>query len=227
LFRTNTLSLQIVCASAGSFRELHSLLHPRNITEFSYRHNGTKIVSFQALTGKKIEEDKVSIIATLGAKGFAVTDLSDNEMAKSHARHLAGGRRAFVSEFEEFQMQSGSSSALKETENSSVVAAVAHPISETIARHSATDFEEVLYRFEFPEAPGALNKFLDTTAKYNKIGWNISLFHYRNHGHDFGRVLVGLEVKAVDFPALQLFLENLGYNYYDETKNTAYTQFLR
>ena len=185
-------------------------------------------MSFQALTGKKIEEDKVSIIATLGAKGFAVTDLSDNEMAKSHARHLAGGRRAFVSEFEEFQMQSGSSSASKSTESSAATAAAtAHPISESVPRQTATEFEEVLYRFEFPEAPGALNKFLDTTAKYNKIGWNISLFHYRNHGHDFGRVLVGLEVKAVDFPALQLFLENLGYNYYDETKNTAYTQFLR
>lgn len=223
------MTLKLICLHPGSFRELHSLLHPRNITEFSYRHNGTKtanvIVSFQALTGKKIEEDKVNIIATLGAKGFAVTDLSDNEMAKSHARHLAGGRRAFVSEFEEFQMHSGSSSSAEGTEGSPDAAG--HSLPEIVNVQSVTDFEEVLYRFEFPEAPGALNKFLDTIAKYNKIGWNISLFHYRNHGHDFGRVLVGLEVKEIDFPALQLFLENLGYNYYDETKNTAYTQFLR
>lgn len=198
---------------SGSFRELHSLLHPRNITEFSYRHNGTStaniIVSFQALTGKKIEEDKMIIKEILGYKGFTVTDLSTNEMAKSHARHLAGGRRARFSEFESFQLAQESTESL----------------AENIVR--SADFEEVLYRFEFPEAPGALNKFLDTIEKYNNAGWNISLFHYRNHGHDFGRVLVGLEVKKIDYPAFHLFLDNLGYNYYDETKNSAYTQFLR
>ena len=147
----------------------------------------------------------------LGYKGFAVTDLSNNEMAKSHARHLAGGRRARFAEFEEFLLAS--------------------PVDDSSTKGGAScapssGFEEVLYRFEFPEAPGALNKFLDTIEKYNKNVWNISLFHYRNHGHDFGRVLVGLEVKKVDYPAFHLFLENLGYNYYDESKNTAYTQFL-
>lgn len=205
----------------GSFRELHSLLHPRNITEFSYRHNGTKIanviVSFQALTGKKIEVDRAFIISTLDTKGFSVTDLSDNEMAKSHARHLAGGRRAYVSEFEEFQRRNGRGETLDPPYSSN------HDTT-TPTNHA---FQEVLYRFEFPEAPGALNKFLDTIEKFNKIGWNISLFHYRNHGHDFGRVLVGLEVDKLDYPALQLFLDNLGYNYYDETENTAYAQFLR
>ena len=148
-------------------------------------------------------------------KGFAVTDLSNNEMAKSHARHLAGGRRARFAEFEEFLLESPANGILVEKK--------AHQIPSS---SSSSGFEEVLYRFEFPEAPGALNKFLDTIEKYNKNVWNISLFHYRNHGHDFGRVLVGLEVKKVDYPAFHLFLENLGYNYYDETKNTAYTQFL-
>ena len=214
---------------------MHSLLHPRNITEFSYRHNGSAtanvIVSFQALTGKKIEEDKVNISAVLGTNGFSVTDLSNNEMAKSHARHLAGGRRAYVAEFEEFQKHIASESETIQSVQT-VFTDVPHTTdsshsTEFTGKQSVHDFEEVLYRFEFPEAPGALNKFLDTIQKFNKIGWNISLFHYRNHGHDFGRVLVGLEVKKIDFPALQLFLDNLGYNYYDETSNTAYTQFLR
>lgn len=204
-------------------------MHPRNITEFSYRHNGSAtanvIVSFQALTGKKIEEDKVNISAVLGTNGFSVTDLSNNEMAKSHARHLAGGRRAHVAEFEEFQKQIASES--ESGHSVEIVFTDVPHTTESSAKPTVCDFEEVLYRFEFPEAPGALNKFLDTIQKFNKIGWNISLFHYRNHGHDFGRVLVGLEVKKIDFPALQLFLDNLGYNYYDETSNTAYTQFLR
>jgi threonine dehydratase len=174
-------------------------------------------VSFQALTGKKIEVDRAFIINTLDTKGFSVTDLSDNEMAKSHARHLAGGRRAYVSEFEEFQRRNGRVETLDPPYSNN------HDTA-TPTNHA---FQEVLYRFEFPEAPGALNKFLDTIENFNKIGWNISLFHYRNHGHDFGRVLVGLEVDKLDYPALQLFLDNLGYNYYDETENTAYAQFLR
>lgn len=215
-------TLHVLQCALGSFRELHSLLHPRNITEFSYRHNGTKIanviVSFQALTGKKIEVDRAFIINTLDTKGFSVTDLSDNEMAKSHARHLAGGRRAYVSEFEEFQRKNGTSEEILDPPYSN---------NHSPPRPTNHEFEEVLYRFEFPEAPGALNKFLDTIEKFNKVGWNISLFHYRNHGHDFGRVLVGLEINELDHPALQLFLDNLGYNYYDETENTAYAQFLR
>ena len=85
---------------AGSFRELHAILHPRNVTEFSYRHNGTAeanvIVSFQAL-GTSVEDDKDVLTAALAAKGFELTDLSTNEMAKSHARHLSGGRRRVVS----------------------------------------------------------------------------------------------------------------------------------
>lgn len=137
-------------------------------------------------------------------------------MAKSHARHLAGGRRAHLSEFEKFQS--------KFDEN--FVHQANREIEILRSNDQHNEFNEYLYRFEFPEAPGALDKFLDSINKYNQ-GWNISLFHYRNHGHDFGRVLVGLEVGKYDYVAFQAFLTNLGYNNYDETKNEAYTQFLR
>jgi threonine dehydratase len=81
---------------------------------------------------------------------------------------------------------------------------------------------EQLCRFEFPERPGALMTFLD------KLGgrWNISLFHYRNHGADFGRVLAGFEVSPGDMPAFEGFLENLGYRYQREHENGAYRLFL-
>ena len=107
-------------------------------------------------------------------------DLSNNEMAKLHVRHMVGGRSAGVA-------------------------------------------NERLFRFEFPERPGALLDFL------NAIGtdWNISLFHYRNHGADTGRVLVGMQVPAAEMGAFRDFLGNLGYRYWDESKNPAYRLFLR
>ena len=86
-----------------------------------------------------------------------------------------------------------------------------------------TKYVELLYRFEFPERPGALMKFLSSMNS----SWNISLFHYRNHGSDVGRIMVGLQVplkEAVDFNS---FLKSLGYNYINETKNTAYNLFLK
>ena len=81
---------------------------------------------------------------------------------------------------------------------------------------------EVLYRFEFPERPGALMQFLENMSH----GWNISLFHYRNHGADYGRVLVGLQVPEKAKPRFQAFLEKLGYRYWDESRNPAYKLFL-
>jgi threonine dehydratase len=81
---------------------------------------------------------------------------------------------------------------------------------------------EILYRFEFPERPGALLKFLNSMSR----GWNISLFHYRNHGTDYGRVLVGMQVPAQDKKEFQTFLDQLGYRYWDESKNPAYKLFL-
>jgi threonine dehydratase len=180
---------------AGSFRQLYSLIYPRNVTEFSYRHNGSSkanvFVSFQALAGKSLEEDKEIIRQVLSQNDFSVTDLSRNEMAKAHARHLAGGR--------------------------------------AVKLDSHRDCEgrvELVYRFEFPEAPGALDKFLHTLNHFNQ-GWSISLFHYRNHGHDFGRVLVGLLVQPGEKVAFETFLDKLGYTFYDETDNVAYEQFLR
>jgi threonine dehydratase len=81
---------------------------------------------------------------------------------------------------------------------------------------------EILYRFEFPERPGALMRFLNAMGG----GWNISLFHYRNHGADYGRVLVGMQVPAKDKKKFEVFLKELGYPYQDESGNPAYRLFL-
>lgn len=185
---SETLMAITIPERPGSFRELYALLYPRNVTEFSYRHSGDKsheaniIVSFQAKAGSQIVDDRKILSGLFVEKGYKVVDLSNNEMAKAHARHLSGGRA---------NMQ-----------------------------------HEVLYRFEFPEAPGALNKFLHTLNHHNQ-GWNISLWHYRNCGHDVGRVLVGLLVQPEQRESLKSFLNNLGYAYYEETGNTAYMQFLQ
>ncbi|HYH41154.1 MAG TPA: threonine ammonia-lyase, biosynthetic, partial [Burkholderiales bacterium] len=82
--------------------------------------------------------------------------------------------------------------------------------------------DEILYRFEFPERPGALMKFLNAMSR----GWNISLFHYRNHGADYGRVLVGMQVPPQDKAKFEAFLKALGYPYKDESRNPAYRLFL-
>lgn len=81
---------------------------------------------------------------------------------------------------------------------------------------------EILYRFQFPERPGALLNFLRRMG----TGWNISLFHYRNHGADYGRVLVGMQVPPSEKKKFKAFLDNLGYKYSEETDNPAYTLFL-
>lgn len=81
---------------------------------------------------------------------------------------------------------------------------------------------EVLYRFWFPERPGALTRFLEAMG----VNWNISLFHYRNQGGDFGRVLIGLELPEGDEKSFQDFLDNLGYRFVPETENPAYRLFL-
>ena len=82
---------------------------------------------------------------------------------------------------------------------------------------------EHLFRFEFPESPGALQRFLLSLD----MSWNVSLFHYRNHGDDFGRVLVGIQVPEDSEKELQSFLETLGYRYVDETNHVIYRTFLR
>lgn len=90
-----------------------------------------------------------------------------------------------------------------------------------VGGHAAVE-DEIVYRFEFPERPGALMEFLTKIAGR----WNISMFHYRNHGAAFGRVLVGMQVPKAEHKDLKALLDELNYIYSDETHNDAYTFFL-
>ncbi len=166
--------------SRASFKQLCTLIGARQVTEFSYRIADAHVAHL--LVGLQIQNqaDIVDMAALFKRHQFPVLDLSHDELAKQHIRHLVGGRSA-------------------------------------LATH------ERLYRFEFPECPGALMHFLTALAPH----WNISLFHYRNQGADYGRILVGLQVPEVDTPALSLFLEALGYPWWDETHNPVYQLFLR
>jgi len=164
----------------GSFRALCGLLGRRNVTEFNYRFaRGGAAHVFLGVSVSSRDETR-RLIATLRAHGMPAVDLSDNEMAKLHGRHLVGGR-------------------------------------------APAKAAESLYRFEFPERPGALMNFLKRMGS----SWNISLFHYRNHGADVGRVLVGLQVPERERGALRRFLRDLGYDYSDESRNPAYRFFLK
>jgi threonine dehydratase len=163
----------------GSFKHFCSLLGKRNITEFNYRYADNREAHVFVGVAVQQPQEAKQLIALLKRNGLKALDLSDNEMAKLHVRHLVGGR-------------------------------------------APNAVHEMLYRFEFPERPGALMNFL------NKMGhnWNISLFHYRNHGADYGRVLVGLQVPPKEKTAFKDFLKTLGYAYTDESGNPAYNLFL-
>ena len=163
----------------GAFREFCAAIGRRVVTEFNYRLSGRGQAHIFVGIATESRQDAAALAAMLSAGGYETTDLTDNEMAKLHVRHMVGGHAPDV-------------------------------------RH------ERLYRFEFPERPGALTGFLD------KLGgrWNISLFHYRNHGADFGRVLTGFEVEEADLPAFRAFLDGLGYPYTSEQDNPAYAFFL-
>jgi threonine dehydratase len=164
----------------GSFRNLCALLGKRAVTEFNYRYapGADAHVFIGVSVGGREETQRLA--ATLARHKLRAVDLSDNELAKQHVRHLVGGR--------------------------------------TGARAG-----EMLYRFEFPERPGALMNFLERMGG----GWNITLFHYRNQGGDVGRVLVGLQVPERERAAFRRFLRELGYDYADESRNPAYRLFLR
>ena len=164
----------------GSFKRFCALIGERNVTEFNYRMSDLKRA--HVFVGIQIQaRDEANAIASIFAQeGLETINLTDDEMAKLHIRHLVGG----------------SSSHAK---------------------------DERLFRFEFPERPGALSRFLTQM----RPDWNISLFHYRNHGADFGRVLVGLQVPQADEAAFQHFLAGLGYPHLEETANPAYHLFLR
>jgi threonine dehydratase len=164
----------------GSFRAFCRALGKRGITEFNYRFAaGADAHIFVGVQLSHGDAERQKIIEALRDKGYPVIDMTDNEMAKLHVRHMVGGRAP-------------------QTEN------------------------EIMYRFEFPERPGALLRFLDTMDH----GWNISLFHYRNHGAAYGRVLVGMQVPAKDCARLRASLKTLGYHYSEETDNPAYRLFL-
>jgi threonine dehydratase len=163
----------------GSFRRFCATLGAKNITEFNYRIADSKEAHIFVGIEVGSREETSRIVRNLKGRGLKTLDLSDNEMAKWHVRHMVGGRAPFAR-------------------------------------------DELLYRFEFPERPGALMRFLDSM----RSDWNISLFHYRNHGADYGRVLVGIQVPRDEMREFRLFLEKLGYPYADETRNPAYRLFL-
>lgn len=163
----------------GSFRKFCALLGKRNITEFNYRYADPKAA--QVFVGIQVKDaaESAKLLGALEKAALPTLDLTDNEMAKLHLRHLVGG-------------------------------------------HAPAAKDEILFRFEFPERPGALMNFLNSMSH----NWNISLFHYRNHGADYGRVLVGMQVPKTDKKALKTFLDTLGYPYWDESDNPAYKLFL-
>ncbi len=163
----------------GSFKAFCSLLGARNITEFNYRFDDPKLA--RVFVGLQIQgsDETRKLITQLKKHKLDALDLTDNEMAKLHVRHLVGG-------------------------------------------HAPLASNELLYRFEFPERPGALMNFLNSMSH----DWNISLFHYRNHGTDYGRILVGIQVPPKEKPSFRKFLDKLGYRYWDETRNPAYKLFL-
>jgi threonine dehydratase len=164
---------------AGSFLEFCEVVGLRGITEFNYRYaDKSDAHIFVGIALKEGTTEKTRIIEKLSDHGFPVSDLSGNDMARLHIRHMVGGRAS--------------------VEN------------------------ERIFRFEFPERPGALLDFLNGM----KSGWNISLFHYRNYGSEYGRVLLGIQVPDKDNQRFEHFLQNTGYSYKSEADNPAYDLFV-
>ena len=165
----------------GSFRQFCQAIGKRGITEFNYRYADAERA--HVFAGIKLEHgdpERQEILDSLREAGYEVMDMTGNEVAKLHLRHMVGG-------------------------------------------HGGEVRNERLYRFEFPERPGALLNFLTHMGQ----SWNISLFHYRNHGAAYGRVLVGMQVPAEERARFRAFLKEVGYPWYEETGNPAYSLFLR
>ena len=164
----------------GSFRNFCEAIGRRSITEFNYRYsNSSKAHIFVGVELHHGYAERQKIIDKLSSLGYPLEDLSDNEVAKLHIRHMVGG--------------------------------------------PATGIEnERLFRFEFPERPGALLDFLQAIG----TDWNISLFHYRNHGSDYGRILAGIQVPPEEAEELESHLSKLGYAHWEESINPAYAMFL-
>jgi len=163
----------------GSFRRFCATLGRHSITEFNYRIGDAS--SAHIFVGVQIasRDEREALATAFHAQAFDVLDLTDDELAKLHLRHMIGGRSALAQ-------------------------------------------NERLYRFEFPERPGALTHFLGQLHP----DWNISLFHYRNHGADYGRILVGIQVPDAEQLLFQHFLDTLGYPHVDESEHPAYRLLL-
>jgi threonine dehydratase len=169
-----------IAERAGSFRQFCSALGKRGVTEFNYRYSDPSEARVYVGLQVGSSSSRAQLGATLAGMGYAVEDMTDNEIAKLHVRHMVGGRMSRA-------------------------------------------MNESIYRFEFPERPGALMKFLIGLGEK----WNITMFHYRNHGADWGRVLAGFEAGPSERGELRRFLDRIGYRYSEETANTAYQMFLR
>jgi threonine dehydratase len=164
----------------GSFKRFCELVGPRSVTEFNYRIADERVAHvFVGLSISRRDEAE-RLARQFVRQGFATVNLTDDELAKEHVRHMVGG-------------------------------------------HSELARDERLFRFQFPERPGALMRFLAAMHP----GWNISLFHYRNQGADHGRILVGVQVPAEDGAAFSEFLRTLAYPWVEETANPVYRLFLR
>jgi len=164
----------------GSFRRFCELVGNRNVTEFNYRMADSEQAHVFVGLQTASAGESTKIAANFRRNGFTAIDLTHDELAKTHLRHMIGG-------------------------------------SGPQANH------ELLYRFEFPERPGALMRFLNSMSP----NWNISLFHYRNQGGDYGQIVVGLQVPPSDKKTFAAFLAELGYRHWDESENPAYKLFLR
>ncbi|MDZ4075716.1 MAG: threonine ammonia-lyase, biosynthetic [Hylemonella sp.] len=169
----------------GSFRRFCELIGtlpggPHNVTEFSYRISDERKAHVFVGLSTSTRGESTKIATSFKRHGFPALDLTHDDLAQEHIRHMVGG-------------------------------------------HSALARDERLLRFIFPERPGALLKFLSLM----RPSWNISLFHYRNQGADYGRILVGIQVPKADDKAFAKFLETLGYAYVEETRNPAYRMFLQ
>jgi len=164
----------------GSFKRFCETVGARSVTEFNYRISDEKQAHVFVGLSTQQKGDSKQVVKAFKAQGFATVDLTHDELAKTHIRHMVGGRS---------------------------------PLAEG----------ERLFSFVFPERPGALMAFLTSLPP----GWNISLFHYRNQGADYGRILVGLQVPKDEQKRIPGVLDSLGYVYVDETRNPVYRLFLR
>jgi len=165
----------------GAFKAFCNAIGRRNVTEFNYRYEtAAEAKVFVGLTVMPGDSSLDALQAALREQGYGVLDLTDNETAKLHLRHMVGGR-----------------------------------LSEDLE-------DEMVFRVEFPERPGSLLRFLNALGK----DYSISLFHYRNHGAAYGRILVGMQVPQGKRTALRKALDNLGYRFWEETDNPAYLEYL-